>query len=653
MFLCNQRIGIEHKDELVKAIEKYPKAFSGGVSFFGASSIFAGENFPAFYKKMAKVVKEFKERGIEVSVNISTIGHSDAGVGGTPVVCEKMFDSYGKGCIASACPRGEKFIKLLKESVEYYAKLSPKAIWIDDDFRLSFHAPVDYGCFCDDCIKKFNIEKGLNLGRDQLRNAILNGDIIDGKNVRLLWQGFNRDAMVNLAKVIADSVHANDPKVVIGFMQINPEIVPYEIPDYQRINEVAKNVDNEVYYRHGSGFYSDFTPYEMIEKSVSIGRLCSLSKSDKYKVLNYTEEVTVPYQRRGKSMKLSVMECALNVAFSGADGTMDEAISSNPKEQFKAGNIVPTMHEKNDYLSVIKDLVSGKKQRGVYPYYSIDLWSYNDEESTLKDMKDLGASDWINLSYSGVPITFDENSADVLLLSGKTVRAIKDDELKYWLSRGIYADGTSAVEINKRLDGGTGVKDYGEPKTSLADRENGERFTDHELNGLAKGRVRKNLAQAISLNKARLSLDGATALSFSENVKEEEKGLIGTAVYENRFGGRIAVNARGPWDQDILSDFKTDQIKNVFDWLSGGKMPIRLENTCRVISTVWEDQNERVVFLFNTDYDDEINAKLIIDGVYKAEILKEDLSWELLGESDEIIIPKINAFETAVIRLKK
>jgi hypothetical protein len=82
-------------------------------------------------------------------------------------------------------------------------------------------------------------------------------------------------------------------------------------------------------------------------------------------------------------------------------------------------------------------------------------------------------------------------------------------------------------------------------------------------------------------------------------------------------------------------------------------MPIRLENTCRVISAVWEDQNERAVFLFNTDYDDEINAKLILDGTYKAEILKEDLSWENLGVSDEIVIPKINAFETAVIRLKK
>ena len=52
---------------------------------------------------------------------------------------------------------------------------------------------------------------------------------------------------------------------------------------------------------------------------------------------------------------------------------------------------------------------------------------------------------------------------------------------------------------------------------------------------------------------------------FGENMgalSEEERSdnLIGTAVYQNDFGGKVATFARGAWDNDIVSESKTNQI---------------------------------------------------------------------------------------------
>lgn len=652
MYSCIQRISLEAMKNHKEILRKYPNAFSDGVSIFAPTKMFT-KDYENSFNNFALTYKEITAMGVSVHANFCTIGHSDTGVGGNPINCETMVDSKGKGCLCSACPRGDKFKKLLSETIEDYSKLHVPVLWVDDDFRLSFHSPVDYGCFCDNCMAKFNQKNGLNLTREELREALLKDGVINGKKVRLLWQNFSRESLEELAKVIADSAHAIDDSIIIGYMQINPEMVAYDITDYKRIIEVSKNKKGEVYFRHGSGYYSDYTPYEIVQKSISIGRLCSLTKSKDYKITNYTEEVTLPYIRRSKSMKNTILECVLGLAFSGADGVMDEAVFANPTEQFREGNVVSVMHDKNAYLSLIKDLIQNKKQIGAYPYFSVDLWSYNDEVKELKDLKDLGASIWDKFFLTGVPITFDKEGAKALLLSGKTVRAMSAEELKYWLSRGVYMDGTSAVETNKKIGGMTGVESFSVETIGLSNRGTGEQFTDHPLNGKYKNHKRFNLAQMVGLGNAKLKLDGAEVLSYSENDKERELGVLGSTIYDNSLGGRVAVSSRGTWDEDILSQAKVEQIKNVFDYLAGGKMPVRLESVCRVGMTVWEDEKERIVFLFNIDYDEEINAELILDGKYSASFLNEDLSFEDIGEGERIKVPMIKPWETGIIRLKK
>ena len=81
-----------------------------------------------------------------------------------------------------------------------------------------------------------------------------------------------------------------------------------------------------------------------------------------------------------------------------------------------------------------------------------------------------------------------------------------------------------------------------------------------------------------------------------------------------------------------------------------------LVDTCvRLAQSVWEspDGKERVVFLFNLDFDDASDVKLTQNGTFAAEMLNADGSWAKLGKRDSFILPTVPAWSTAVVRLRK
>jgi hypothetical protein len=358
-YICIQRIFCIEDEAIDKALMEYPNAFSGGIAVVTYNDIYVENKSVADYETYCRFVKRFQDKSVDVQVNYSvSIGHGDESYDAKqPLKYSTMVDYNGRGCKASACPRDIAFKKHLQESVKKYAKLKPSVFWIDDDFRMSYHGHIKYGCFCNNCIEKFNIKYHGCFERESLKKAIEKNE----GNVRENWQEFNRKALVDLAKLIADTVHEEDENIIIGFMQANSSVVNYEAVPADRLIEVAKNKNGEVWFRYGSGFYSDVNPYEVVYKNLEIARLCSNTLNTPYKVVNLTEEVTSPYIRRWKSMRLTLLEAVMNIGVAGADGVMDEGIKPNLKEQLTKGNLVSMMHDKYHYLALLKSLINAIK----------------------------------------------------------------------------------------------------------------------------------------------------------------------------------------------------------------------------------------------------------------------------------------------------
>ena len=568
-FRTIQRIWATEPEKIETAMAAYPGAFSDGVIIATFAGLKIGPKEVRDFANQKAFVERMKAQGVEVQICVSsTIGHRDEWTDDNDL--PKMVGSDGKAAKTMACPRSAQFANYLRGLFRRYAELGPTVIWIDDDFRMAHHPPVDFACFCDDCISRFGDEYGVKLGRKDLKSAILADTAVDGVRVRAAWRKYSQSALNDLSGVIADAVHAVDDKIIIGFMCCNPNGLAYSAFDFKSMIERAKNRDGVVWFRHGSGTYTDFTPYAedgIVWKNIAIGRNCAQTEGPG--VVNLTEEVTSPYNRRTKSLRITFFEAALNIGFAGADGVTYDAIKPNLDEQLRDDAIVADIHRRRGELERMRALIEGKRQLGVYPFYDPDIWLANGKAKSLWAMKTLGTEDWMPLVYIGIPFTFREKDASLLLLSGASARAVPKAKLAAWRNRGIIADGAAAAEVGK--------------------------------------------------------------------------------------GGKMFVFGKGGWGKDTWSRNASLKIKAALDRLSGGKMPSRVDTCVRLGQSVWEspDGKERVVFLFNLDFDDAKDVLLTEDCKFTVELLLPNGNWHALGKGTEFKLPRIPAWTACALRLRR
>ena len=229
----------------------------------------------------------------------------------------------------------------------------------------------------------------------------------------------------------AEAAHKVDPNVALGFMVANLDVQAYCPPDLQEWIRLGRNAKGEVWLRPGSGFYDDFSPYGVLKKNIAIGRLVAATEGEG--VINVTEEVTSPCIRRGKSMRITYLEAALNVGMAGADGTTYDAIKPNLDEQLKDNAVVAEMARRYPALDAMYRLVRGKRQVGVaVPDDRGNLWQ---------------------LFCLGVPFTFRPASAWTTvpddLFGGEVMAFARGEEIKAALTK--RCDGKLASRVDSAL----------------------------------------------------------------------------------------------------------------------------------------------------------------------------------------------------------
>ena len=563
------------------AREKYPNSFRDGLIVTTFAGLKIGNPEVREFSNHRDFCAHFKANGTDVQICISSsLGHKDEWTIENDF--PKMVGSDGTVAKYNPCPRSPQFVAWICDTFRKYAALKPSVIWFDDDFRMAHHVPVDFACFCETCIGGFSGETGLALDRKNLADAIRLNRTVNAVQVRRAWRDYSSRALTDIVVAAADAVHQIDDSISIGYMVCNPSGHGYAPPDFRKWVEKGRNRDGVVYFRHGSGTYTDFTPYahdSILMKNISIGRLCAMTEGPG--VVNLTEEVTCPFNRRTKSMKITFLEVALNLGFAGADGVTYDAIKPNLDEQLRDGAIVAEMHRRDPELQRFYALVRGKRQIGVHPFFDTSAWLANDAKAHIRDMTLLGPDEWRPLAYLGIPFTFREKYASLLLLSGKSVRCMPRERLERWLERGVAADGEAANEMDR---------------------------------------------------------------------------ICGRKVSA---GSRVAVfcrEGRGRWNNDVWGREASLRIKDRLDVLCGGRMPSRVDTSVRLAQSTWDssDGTERVVFLFNMDFDDSADAVLTLDGRYRAEVLDARTGiFSPIGEGDAFRLPVIPAWSPMSVRLTK
>ena len=180
------------REELLQALKKYPD-FCDEVWLCMEFETFSKEAHKESARAMAVAAERLRNAGIGVSIQGITLGHGDDFESGAArphpeLTWGNIVDARNVRTVSSSCPRQQAFHDYLGETYALYAGLCrPSCVWLDDDLRVTYHAPARQLCFCDTCLSLFNRQQGERWTRETLVEAL---DRNEGEGrLRRQWQG--------------------------------------------------------------------------------------------------------------------------------------------------------------------------------------------------------------------------------------------------------------------------------------------------------------------------------------------------------------------------------------------------------------------------------------------------------------------------------
>lgn len=181
--------------------------------------------------------KALVDAGITVSLNPwMELGHLDRGrklKEGQDFVTQVDFN--GRQCDISVCPMDENWLTYFLDFYEYLIReVEPETIWVEDDFRLHNHGPLEYGgCFCEHHMRAFNEKLGTNYSRDEFLDRLYRKN--PDKEVQKAFLEVNRECMASLAEKIGEMIQSLGLGTRVALMSSGHPSHSMEYRDWHRM----------------------------------------------------------------------------------------------------------------------------------------------------------------------------------------------------------------------------------------------------------------------------------------------------------------------------------------------------------------------------------------------------------------------------------
>lgn len=234
-----------YEEQRIKSIVDFCKkhAFDNAMLFINAEEYNTGhmtkEEAKPWVDTMKRTRNALVKEGITVSLNPwIEIGHLDRG---RRLKENQNFvtqvDFNGTTCELVACPMDERWLEYFLDFYAYLIReIEPEVVWIEDDFRLHNHDPLEFGgCFCEHHIKAFNKKLGTNYTRNEFVDRLFRKNPDDAVKKAMLE--VNRECMAQLAEKIGTMVHDLGLNIKIGLMSSGHQVHSMEYRDWHRIHE--------------------------------------------------------------------------------------------------------------------------------------------------------------------------------------------------------------------------------------------------------------------------------------------------------------------------------------------------------------------------------------------------------------------------------
>ncbi len=400
---------------------------------------------------MEKAKEEFASSGISVSLNPwMEMGHLDRGRKLHPGQhFQTMVDRFGNASELVACPLDKEWKSYyLHQLSTYVSALKPEVLWIEDDYRLHNHPPLDWGgCFCPLHMEAYEKKLGKKESREEFVSALSKSE---PSPERKAWLDVSWDTLNDLAKEIGETVAKSSPSTHVGLMSSMPWQHAMEARDWKALHAslssdgIAIDRIHLPAYREEASkkYYFDFNRISMVNRAF-LGDECLIYPE----LENSSFSVFV----KDKKFLAFQLESALPLGISGMTYNIFAHCGNGAQEEFGYGDEIAAL---TPYLNAVKDLnLLPSQTRGlVFPADEKTVY-HTHEEGFLnlipKDFDPVGYFSSMGFSYHvSLEKKFD---GDVVVLTGNNVWNFTPYELvDLFCDNFVLVDGKAAFILYQR-----------------------------------------------------------------------------------------------------------------------------------------------------------------------------------------------------------
>lgn len=440
---------------LVEHCQKF--GFSNVIFLTAGEEFFLGHATLDEIKPWVEVIKQaakvLRENNIGVSLHHWIgFGHLDRGIGLKPNQnFTTMVDFNGKQSISVACPLDENWQIHFRTLLGYLVKeVQPDYYWVEDDFRLHNHAPLEWGgCFCEKHIAWFNEILGANYTREKFcEKAFQKGE---PTKERKAWLDASRQTMLDYAKLISGIVKTANPATKIALMTSFPEEHCLEARDWNGIFEIFSDGGEKLNRIHLPGYFERSGKDYMYDFNAVSMAIRAFSPEDT-KILPELENGSINLFRKNARYLGFQLESAIPLCLSGMTYNIYDPVANGVVDAFGYAQEVQRL---TPYMQAVMDTgVSYSDLQGVViPIEETIVYkkkignNFYDLKTNLFNTAAYVSALGLSYRYSKEKTFFNET----VFLFGDAVYIFTDEQLKdLFKNNFVIVDGGAVLLLQER-----------------------------------------------------------------------------------------------------------------------------------------------------------------------------------------------------------
>ncbi|MFD0714277.1 hypothetical protein [Paenibacillus sp. GCM10027626] len=551
---------------------------------------------------------------------------------------QRMIGIDGEASYAANCPLDERFASSLALFMQTVVRRgAPPYIFLEDDYRMSHQGAVKVGCFCPAHMELFAERIGRQITREELA-VIFRTESAQAVQYRKEWAAMMKDTLIGLASRLRRVVDEVAPSTRLALCQPGASDLDGDITE--AVAKALAGGNRPLVRLFGSDYSSDradrladITFHMLHSKQTLPGDFELIHETD-------------PFPHSRFFFSATKLRALLSLAlFYGLEGSLSYVTqyTDGPTEDDGYYRMVGSSRS---YFAELRRSVAGYTLAGPRVLYRPLAHVHTPFVGT--GVANSVEPAWASvLGKLGIPYTAASGS-DVVLVSGTEMRDLADEEMAALFRGGVLLDGTAAAIACQRGFG----EALGLKAVPFEPADSERIFSEHmtPLNDWMEhtegtGMYVFNLALAVqqaSLYLLEAVDDKAQVLSeFRDDLGE--RVAAASILFENRFGGRVAVLAydlQQNLSASIFNYKRRAQLRGLIEWLGRNPLPVYAAKAPNIMLTAQVNpvSGDMLAAVYNMSLDPLEEVQLVVDKRRDKPVisyLRHDGQWEQLPDIEK------------------